>query len=545
MRYFVETPDSGKANVVVVSFDKYWHEADNLLTRRLPWPRTTWIFKKGGFYEYLLNKSAADTSTVAIVASLHIDWRNISEGVRKTLYNAFVRWIVPRNNLTFSHNGEPASVLPACLAVLPDKKRVSHDFPNCNSHGSPLLYDYRPHEELQVKRTMKKTLSGEVIKIGCLRSKQFPDLDICSVYAYLFGLLGVMNVSLEYRLHSHWVTLMDELYCENSDIAALIIPLSKFMLASATYSDIILLPETFYARESEIQAPSLYDTTLRSAWAFAVTAASLIICVGLLLLIGGRHVLQRAQTETLFLFALFLARSTPFPTATRWPRVQNIVYLFWALAMLPLCQYFQGELTSVVTVGRPANNLDTLEKLEAALDAGVAAPCVAKESASWDGIMHRQHPTTLGKKLRASLLKHRHRLVTFDLLSCFHCASSTSGVCYAHRMPSFFLKGFPHPYFAFKENFLTRAVSMPLRKSFPLRDAYRAFLQRVREGGLLSSPYCKHEMVCTRHSSTETTPQIEQPMVELHGFFVFYVLLLAGADLLTCVFAVDDNDIAM
>ncbi|KAL1476485.1 hypothetical protein MTO96_036459 [Rhipicephalus appendiculatus] len=191
------------------------------------------------------------------------------------------------------------------------------------------------------------------MKIGCLRSKQFPDGDMCTLYSYLFDIFRAKNVSLEYRNHSHWSTLFDDLYCANIDMVALVMPIKNILLASSTYSDVILLPETFYAQENEMEAPSLYDTTLRSASAFAVTAASLIICVGLLLLIGGPHVYRRAQTETLFLLALFLARSTPFPNATRWPRVQYIVYLFWALAMLPLSQYFQGELTSLVTVGRP------------------------------------------------------------------------------------------------------------------------------------------------------------------------------------------------
>ncbi|KAL1417238.1 hypothetical protein MTO96_027057 [Rhipicephalus appendiculatus] len=69
---------------------------------------------------------------------------------------------------------------------------------------------------------------------------------------------------------------------------------------------------------------------------------------------------------------------------------------------------------------------------------------------------------------------------------------------------------------------------MPLRKSYPMRDAYRAFLQRVREAGLLSSPYCKHEMACSHYSSTERASQTEKPLFELHGFFVFYAMLLAG-----------------
>ncbi|KAL1432014.1 hypothetical protein MTO96_013684 [Rhipicephalus appendiculatus] len=416
---FVETPTRGKANVAVVTFENYWREADNSLTRRLPWPRTTWILNKGHFYNYLMKNSAADKSTVAIVPTLRIDWRQLWPAVQTGFDRAFVRWIAARGNVTFPYSGDPALVLPACLAGLSQKKRVSQDVPNYNHHRSPMLYDYQPQKELRVFKisTEKMSLSGKVMKIGCLRSKQFPDLDICTLYSYLFDILRATNVSLEYRVHSHLSTLVDELYCENIDMVALIVPTNNIMLAVSTYSEIILVPETFYGPMNEIQAPSLYDTTLRSALAFAMTAASLIICVCLLLLIGGPHVHQRAQTETLFLLALFLARSTQFPNATRWPRVQNIVYLFWALAMLPLSQYFQGELTSLVTVGRPANNLDTLQELEAALDAGVPAPYVPKGSASWDGIMNRDHPTTLGKKLRASLLKHKHHLVT-DNYTC-------------------------------------------------------------------------------------------------------------------------------
>ncbi|KAL1469013.1 hypothetical protein MTO96_041098 [Rhipicephalus appendiculatus] len=68
--------------------------------------------------------------------------------------------------------------------------------------------------------------------------------------------------------------------------------------------------------------------------------------------------------------------------------------------MVPLSQYFRCELTSLVTVGRPASSLDTLEELEAALDAGAAAPCVPTESATLKSLTHTDQPTTLGKKLQ-------------------------------------------------------------------------------------------------------------------------------------------------
>ncbi|KAH8031417.1 hypothetical protein HPB51_017189 [Rhipicephalus microplus] len=366
------------------------------------------------------------------------------------------------------------------------------------------------------------------MKISCLRSKQFPDHDICTLYAYLFDILEEKNVSLVYQFHSDWSMMFYDLYCENTDIVVLIMPLHENILATSTYSEIKFAPEIFYTAEGKIEAPSLLDTTLRSALTVTVTAASLIICVGLLLVVGGNRLKERVQTETLFLFALFLARSTPFPRANRRPRVQNVVYLFWALAMFPLSQYFQGELTSMVTVGRPADILDTHQELEAALDAGIAAPCVTRESASLVGIQYWDHPTKLGQKLRTSLIKHQDKLVTADLRSCFDCATRSGSVCYGPRMPPSFLKRIPHRVVAFGENFMTRAFSMPLRKSFPLRDSYRAFLQRLTEQGLLGSPYCKYATVCQHPSRVESPPQTEKPLLELHGFVQFYAVMLAG-----------------
>ncbi|KAL1483965.1 hypothetical protein MTO96_032850 [Rhipicephalus appendiculatus] len=397
---FMDTHSPATVNVAVVSFDEYWHEADNSLTQRLPWPRTTWTFKEGGFLSYILHNSAADVSTVAIVSRLRFDWQTISQTLRKTLRRGFVRWIVARDNATFSNSEEAVSVLRACLPTGTQPQSTDRQVPASFTDIISSFYDKQQRRELGVfeRQTRKTSLTGKVMKIACLRSKQFENYDICSVYSYLFGILEAKNVSLEYHFHANWSTMFDELYCENTDMVVLINALTSRILAASTYSEIMLLSETFYALDSKIEAPSLFDTTLQYSFTVAVTAASLTLCVGLLVLIGGYPIQERLQTETLLLVALLLTRSTPFPKATRWPRVQNFVYLFWALTMLPLSQYFQGELTSMVTVGRPASSLDTLQELEAALDAGVAAPCVQKESASLDSIMHRDHPTKLGQE---------------------------------------------------------------------------------------------------------------------------------------------------
>ncbi|KAL1469012.1 hypothetical protein MTO96_041097 [Rhipicephalus appendiculatus] len=533
LRDIVETPTPAKVNVAVVSFGEYWNEADNSLTRRLPWPRTTWIFKKGGLETFILKNGAADRLTVAIVPSLRVDWRNTIGDVRKALKITFVRWILARGNLTVSFVGEPVSVLPNCIPGTSQRNHASPDVCDSDPDDSPLLYDNRPHEELELfKRSSKKTsLTGKVMKIGCVRSKQLEDYDFCSAYSYLFGMLEAKNVSLVYQLTSNWSTTLEDLYCASIDMAALRFPVNEYMLAIATYGEIKMVSETFYALAGNMQAPSLFETTLRSASTVAATAASLAICAGLLALVGGPPLRDRAQSATLFLYAVFLATSRPFPKPRRWLRAQNALYLTWALAMVPLSQYFRCELTSMVTVGLPASNLDTFEELEAAVDAGAVAPCVLSQSATLASLLYSNHTTTLGKKLQASLLKHRDQLVKDSVRSCIDCARKADGVCYLPRMSSSFTKS-AHVA-AFDKNFVTRPSSMPIRKTFPLKDAFRTFLQRVREADLLSSPQCEGKAMCRGFSSAEIPSDIEQLPFELRGFFAFYAMLLSGS---VCVF---------
>ncbi|KAL1418645.1 hypothetical protein MTO96_025826 [Rhipicephalus appendiculatus] len=528
LRDIVETPSPAKVNVAVVSFDECWNEVDYSLTRRLPWPRTTWIFKKGGLDTFILKNGAADRLTVAIVPSLRVDWRNTIDDVRKELKRTFVRWILARGNLTVSFVGEPVSVLPNCIPGTSQRNHTSHDVCDSEPDDSPLLYDNRPHEELGLfKHSTKKTsLTGKVMKIGCVRSKHFEDYDLCSIYSYLLGLLEAKNVSVVYQVTSNWSTALHDFYCENTDMIALRFPFNEYMMAMATYDEIRMVSETFYALAGNMQVPSLSETTLRSASTVAATAASVTICAGLLAFVGGPPLRDRAQSATLFLYAVFLATSRPFPKPRRWPKLQNALCLTWALAMVPLSQYFRCELTSLVTVGLPASNLDTLEELEAAVDAGAVAPCVPTQSATLGSLVYSNHTTTLGKKLRAALLKHRDQLVKDSVRSCLDCARKSDGVCYLPRFPSSLPK-LAHVA-AFDKNFVTRPSSLPIRKTFPLKDAFRAFLQRVREADLLSSPQCEQKAICTRFSSAEIPSHTEKSLLELRGFFAFYAALLSG-----------------
>ncbi|KAL3184007.1 hypothetical protein MRX96_006322 [Rhipicephalus microplus] len=211
-------------------------------------------------------------------------------------------------------------------------------------------------------------------------------------------MLKAKNVSLVYQSASNWTKAVQDLYCENIDLAALRFPFNDGVLALATYSEMHMVSETFYTLTGEAKAPSLFETTLRSASTIAATAASLTFSSGLIVLMGGPPLCDRAQSATLFLFAVLLATSRPFPKPRRWARSQNVFCIIWTLAMVPLSQYFRCVLTSLLTVGRPASNLDTLEELEDALDAGIVAPCVPILSAPLTTLMDIGPTDWVGEK---------------------------------------------------------------------------------------------------------------------------------------------------
>ncbi|KAL1444284.1 hypothetical protein MTO96_007071 [Rhipicephalus appendiculatus] len=196
--------------------------------------------------------------------------------------------------------------------------------------------------------------------------------------------------------------------------------------------------------------------------------------------------------------------------------------------MLPLSQYIQGGLTSMVTVGRPANSLDTLEELEAALDAGAIAPCVQMETASFNILVNSYHSTTLEKKLQESFFEHSDQLLKDSMHSCLDCATKTDGVCYTPRMASPILKEYLVNVIPFDEDFVTRPSSLPIRKTFPLKDALQGLpAEGVRRRLALFTPVQRRNNLPSvlqargrllrrrRHCSSYTTSSHSTPCCSL------------------------------
>ncbi|KAL3243375.1 hypothetical protein MRX96_020588 [Rhipicephalus microplus] len=92
--------------------------------------------------------------------------------------------------------------------------------------------------------------------------------------------------------------------------------------------------------------------------------------------------LVRIADSVTLLLASVLATSAPLPGNVSRRVIAGVaLYYLWFLAILPLSSYFRSELTSKVTIKAPGDRIDTLQKLEDALDRHEVAPCATLNTA--------------------------------------------------------------------------------------------------------------------------------------------------------------------
>ncbi|KAH6923722.1 hypothetical protein HPB50_005657 [Hyalomma asiaticum] len=101
--------------------------------------------------------------------------------------------------------------------------------------------------------------------------------------------------------------------------------------------------------------------------------------------------------------------------------------------MLPLSMYFRTELTSILTLRRPANRMDTLKKLEDALERREVAPCVVEQSAYHNDLVveaESELQPSLMHKLHLAFKRHGDGGLVKDVEGCLQCAQRPDRVCY-------------------------------------------------------------------------------------------------------------------
>ncbi|KAL1418920.1 hypothetical protein MTO96_005461 [Rhipicephalus appendiculatus] len=214
--------------------------------------------------------------------------------------------------------------------------------------------------------------------------------------------------------------------------------------------------------------------------------------------------LDAVLDSAMFLIASFLANSTTIPAESAEGRrcgsrfSRTSILATWMLAILPLSVYFRGELTSRLAVQLPHDQIDTLEKLELALDHGGIQPCVVARScmsAVIEGTHSYANQTLLTKLQKAFRLQPPGTANMFNTVEeCLNCANKPGFACFFCPLSGCGTTLLMQSMVASREPLNLAFATMPAAKGFRLARAYDQLLQRLFETQL--GPFSKKYWRC-------------------------------------------------
>ncbi|KAL1480402.1 hypothetical protein MTO96_051056 [Rhipicephalus appendiculatus] len=182
--------------------------------------------------------------------------------------------------------------------------------------------------------------------------------------------------------------------------------------------------ESFYSKRKGPVMLSFYNILKDSILAVTLVALSLLLCLTFLVFADTDRVrycsLNKLSNSFMFLLASFYSTSYPMPRVSRWSGLGGLVCGLWLMGMLPFSNYFRGELTSRVAVRGFPDHMDTLAKLERALDVHKVAPCVVKATSLHERLVKNYSIGNLHRKLRLAFetYKKKAKLVKSSYNDC-------------------------------------------------------------------------------------------------------------------------------
>ncbi|KAH9367963.1 hypothetical protein HPB48_017460 [Haemaphysalis longicornis] len=514
-------------NLALVSFKKHWDQVDNIWTRRMPQPVTTWTFQRGGLWNFIYENNVIERQTMAIVPSLEIKPHQFVKAVQeKRIFHNFVQWVII--NSTAVCSAQPKECIRALGTCFTEKDFGSQGHEHTPSTSVLPRQDSGPHfDKSDVIKSKRSARSSREITVACLLPAYYKDFDFCNMPRFkdLLALLKMKNVSIQYKYYSNFALIYEDLYCQVTDVLMSNMGLNTKTVAAFTYSDVNFSYDTFYVRRKKGRIMHVSDIVAKCSWVLAAVTIVLVSNIGVLLLSGSKMSLKEVITLLTFLWASLLGTPMPIPRYESRRRGLNVSHVFWILGAMPLSIWFCGELTSSLAMNIPPDSLDTLEELEAALDKGSVAPCVAEEAATSRVLTDEaEHDNPLAGKLRAAFRMRKEALLVKDQKSCLLCATKTDRVCFSSRISPQKVAMVSPDLMEFRERYMLRLAIMAVRKRFPLRDAFRDFLLRLQEGDL----QCKVKGSCmVAQFGEESIPEV--PALGLERFFAMYALFLSGS----------------
>ncbi|KAL1481315.1 hypothetical protein MTO96_015750 [Rhipicephalus appendiculatus] len=292
---------------------------------------------------------------------------------------------------------------------------------------------------LRIDNTNMKHLSGRRLTVGCVVGTYYGGgRHSCGheVLSFILQSLHKANISLNVKLVGTFAAGGHKaIDYENWDILFLSSRLNAQSVLDADIQGTEIIQESFFSRINDDRVVMLSEVVYNSWPLFASTFVLLLAVALVLAKMEDCQLppLQRIADSVTLLLACVLATSAPLPGNVSRRAIAGVaLYYLWFLAILPLSSYFRSELTSKVTVKAPGDRIDTLQKLEDALDRYEVAPCATLNTAMEEELKQSTAPAgSLMSKLQAAFKRHDAKeLVRYDIIDCLRCAMRHDRVCY-------------------------------------------------------------------------------------------------------------------
>ncbi|KAL1486771.1 hypothetical protein MTO96_008755 [Rhipicephalus appendiculatus] len=404
---------------MLVSSDKQWKESHSTFVRLFEGTVTTWRVPDSGLRSYFLKNRMLAKRTVVVDAAPEFHLESMAMTLRSAkptricaswLHTAFYpvnHAIAKKIRPTLS----PCQVFGVLEMEGTDIKSAVWPLTSSVSHN-PSTEEIR--SMLRIESPMVKRLSGEQLIVGCLVGTFYGGgKDSCDHHGISFILecLRQINVSLNVQLIATFGGVYVETVYDHWDVMFASSRLNAESVLDADIPDTEIIQETFFSRINDDRVVMLSEVVYDSWPIFASTIALLLVVALVLSAIEDRRLppIQKIAESVTLLLASILATSAPFPSNVSRRAIARVALHFpWFLAILPLSSYFRSELTSKITVKAPGDRIDTLQKLEDALDRHEVAPCATvKHCHGRRAEMERTAPAcSLMSKLQAAFKRY-------------------------------------------------------------------------------------------------------------------------------------------
>ncbi|KAL1481314.1 hypothetical protein MTO96_015749 [Rhipicephalus appendiculatus] len=291
---------------------------------------------------------------------------------------------------------------------------------------------------LRIESPNIKRLSGKQLTVGCVVGAFYGGGEhSCDHQGVIFILecLNQANVSVNVQHLGMFGSVRGKTRYDNWDVLFLSTRLNADIVLDADIPNFEMIQETFYSRLNDDRVVTLSEV-VNDSWPLFASTFVLLLAVALVLAKMEDcqlPPLQRIADSVTLLLACVLATSAPLPGNVSRRAIAGVaLYYLWFLAILPLSSYFRSELTSKVTVKAPGDRIDTLQKLEDALDRHEVAPCATLNTAMEEELNRSTAPAgSLMSKLQTAFKRHDAKeLVRCDIIDCLRCAMRRDRICY-------------------------------------------------------------------------------------------------------------------